>query len=50
MLPIEEYDALVEAAEQRDDIRHLEENKKLGGKPISWERVEEKLRAEGKLP
>jgi hypothetical protein len=50
VLPIEEYDELVEAAEQREDIRRLEEGKKLKGKDIPWEQVKAKLRAEGKLP
>lgn len=49
VLPIEEYDELVEAAEQREDIRRLEEGKKLKGKDIPWEQVKAKLRAEGKL-
>ena len=29
LLSIEEYDALIEAVEQREDIRRLEEGKKL---------------------
>lgn len=49
VLPIEEYNELVEAAEQREDIRRLEEGKKLKGKDIPWEQVKAKLRAEGKL-
>jgi len=49
VLPIEEYDELVEAAEQREDIRHLEEGKKVKGKHVPWEEVKAKLRAEGKL-
>ena len=50
ILTPEEYEELVEAAEQLDDIRHLEEAKKIKGKPIPWEQVKAELRAEGKLP
>jgi hypothetical protein len=49
VLPIEEYDELIEAAEQREDIRHLEAGKKVKGKDIPWEQVKAKLRADGKL-
>ncbi len=49
VLPIEEYDELVEAAAQREDIRRLEEGKKLKGKDVPWEQVKAKLRAQGKL-
>jgi len=50
VLTVEEYEELVEAAEQLDDIRHLEENKKRGGEPVPWDEVKSELRAEGKLP
>jgi hypothetical protein len=50
VLSIEEYDELVEAAEQREDIRALEEGKKLKGKDVPWEQVKAKLHAKGKLP
>ncbi len=50
VLPIEEFEELIEAAEQLEDIRHLEKAKKEGGKPIPWEQVKAELRAEGKLP
>jgi len=50
VLSLEEYEELIEAAEQIDDIRHLEEGKKVKGKPIPWEQVKAELRAEGKLP
>jgi hypothetical protein len=49
VLPIEEYEELIEAAEQRDDIRHLEKGKKVRGKPIPLEELEARLRAKGKL-
>jgi hypothetical protein len=49
VLPIEEYDELVEAAEQRVDIRRLEAGKKLKGKDISLEEFEAKLCAERRL-
>jgi PHD/YefM family antitoxin component YafN of YafNO toxin-antitoxin module len=50
VLSPEEYEKLIEAAEQLDDIRHLEEAKKVKGKPVPWEKVKAELRAEGKLP
>lgn len=50
VLPIEEYDELIEAAEQREDIRHLEGGKKVKGKDIPLEEFEAQLRAEGRLP
>jgi hypothetical protein len=49
VLPIEEYDELVEAAEQRVDIRRLEAGKKLKGKDISLEELKTKLIFKGKL-
>lgn len=49
VLPIEEYEELVEAAEQREDTRHLEAGKKVKGEPRPWEQVKANLRAEGKL-
>jgi hypothetical protein len=50
VLPIEEYGKLIEAAEQREDIRRLEEGNKLKGKDVPWEQVKARLRAAGKLP
>lgn len=50
VLPLEEYEALVEAAEQLDDIRHLDEGKATRGEAMPWERVKVQLRAEGTLP
>jgi hypothetical protein len=50
VLTIEEYEDLIEAAEQRDDIRHLRKAKAVRGKPVPWEQVKAELRAEGKLP
>jgi len=50
VLTPEEYEELVEAAEQLNDIRHLEEGKKVKGRPVPWEKVKAELRAEGKLP
>ncbi len=49
LLPIREYEELIEAAEQVDDIRHLEEGKAAGGDSIPLEEVEARLRADGKL-
>ena len=49
VLTLEEYDDLIEAAEQRDDIRHLEAGKRVKGKSITLEKLEAQLRAEGKL-
>jgi len=50
VLSLKEYEDLVEAAEQLDDIRYLEEAKAEEGEPVPWEQVKEELRAEGKLP
>lgn len=50
VLPIEELEELLEAAEQRDDIRYLEEAKTEPGEPVPWEDVKAQLRREGKLP
>ena len=49
LLPIEEYKELIEAMEQRDDIRAVEEAEGQGGKPITLEELEARLRAEGTL-
>jgi len=50
VLPIEEYEELIEAIEQREDIRQLEAGKKIKGKDLPWEQVKARLKAEGKLP
>jgi PHD/YefM family antitoxin component YafN of YafNO toxin-antitoxin module len=50
LLPIEEYEELVEALEQRDDIRALREADSDGGEPVPWERVKTELRTAGKFP
>ena len=49
VLSIEEYDELIEAIEQREDIRRLEAGKKIKGEDVPWKQVKAKLRAEGKL-
>jgi len=49
ILPIREYDALVEAAQDLEDIRAADEARAEGGEPIPLEVVEARLRAEGKL-
>jgi hypothetical protein len=49
VLSCEEYEELIEAAEQLDDIRHLEKAKAVRGAPVPWEQVTAELRAEGKL-
>ncbi|UCH33388.1 MAG: hypothetical protein JSV65_12495 [Armatimonadota bacterium] len=48
VLSVEEYEELVEAAEQLDDIRHLKKGKATG-KPVPLEVVESRLRSQGKL-
>ena len=48
VLTLEEYEELIEAAEQLDDTRHLEDGKKVKGKPIPLEEFEARLRAAGK--
>ena len=49
LISLKEYEELIEAAEQRDDIRHLEDSKKVSGDPVPWEQVKADLRASGKL-
>ncbi len=49
VLTIAEFEELVEAAEQLDDIRHLRAGKKVKGKPVSLEDLESRLRRDGKL-
>jgi transcription elongation GreA/GreB family factor len=49
VLSLKEYEELVEAAEQRDDIAHLEETRRVPGEPISLEELEARLRAKGVL-
>lgn len=49
LMPIEEYEELIEAAEQLEDIRHLEKANRDDGEPIPWEQLKAALRAEGKL-
>ena len=50
VVPIEEYEELLEAAEQREDVRHLEKARNVPGDPFPWEQVKSELRKEGKLP
>ena len=50
VVPIEEYEELLEAAEQREDVRHLEKARNVPGEPVPWEQVKGELRKEGKLP
>jgi PHD/YefM family antitoxin component YafN of YafNO toxin-antitoxin module len=49
LLPVEEYEALVEAAEDLHDIRAADEARAEGGEPIPLEEGEARLRAAGKL-
>jgi hypothetical protein len=49
LVPIDVFEELVELAEQREDIRYLEEAKKEPGEPVPWEQVKAELRAKGKL-
>jgi PHD/YefM family antitoxin component YafN of YafNO toxin-antitoxin module len=49
VLPIEEYERLLEAAEDLEDIRAADEARAEGGEPVPLEEVEARLRAEGKL-
>jgi len=50
VLPLTEYESLIEAVEQAEDIRHLRRAKAVRGKAISLEELEARLRAKGKLP
>ena len=49
VLSLKEYEDLVEAAEQQDDIRYLKEAEAEGGKPVPFGRVKAELRANGKI-
>jgi len=49
LLPIEEYDELLEVIEQREDVRRLEAGKRMKGEDIPWEEVKARLKAQGKL-
>jgi hypothetical protein len=49
VLPIEEYEKLLEYEEDLADLRAAEEARAEGGEPIPLEVVEARLRAEGKL-
>jgi len=48
VLPVEEYEALVEALEDLKDLRLAEEARAEGG-GVPWEQVKAELRAKGKL-
>ncbi len=47
--PIEEYEALLEALEDLEDVRAADEARAEGGEPVPLEVVEGRLRAEDKL-
>lgn len=49
ILPIEEYEALLEALEDLEDLRAADEARAEGGEPVPLEVVEARLRAEDKL-
>lgn len=50
VLSIREYEELMDAAEQLDDIRHLEKGKAVAGEAVPWEQVKAELRTKGTLP
>lgn len=49
ILPIEEYEALLEALEDPEDLRAADEARAEGGEAVPLEVVEARLRAEHKL-
>jgi len=49
LLPVAEYEALVAAAEDLEDIRAADAARAEGGEPVPWEAVKDELRAQGKL-
>jgi hypothetical protein len=49
LLSMKEHEELIEAAEQRDDIQHLNAAKSVKGEPISLDELEARLRVQGKL-
>ena len=48
VLPVEEYEALCQAAEDLADLRAAEEAREEGGEPIPWEKVKTDLHAKRK--
>jgi prevent-host-death family protein len=50
VLPIREYERLVERIEDLEDLRAVREALEEGGEPIPWEVVKAELQAKGKLP
>jgi hypothetical protein len=49
VLPLKEYEALVAAAEDLEDLRAADEARAEGGEPVPLEVAEARLRASGKL-
>jgi PHD/YefM family antitoxin component YafN of YafNO toxin-antitoxin module len=49
LVPVEEYEALLEAAQDLEDIRAADEARAESGEDIPLEEFEAQLRAEGKL-
>jgi len=49
LLPIQEYETLLEAVEDLEDLRAADEARAEGGEPIPWEQVKAELRAKGIL-
>ena len=50
VLPIREYERLVERIEDLEDLRAVREALEEGGESIPWEVVKAELRAKSKLP
>ena len=49
LIPIREYEKLLEAMENLEDPRAADEAQAEDGEPIPWEQVKAELRAAGKL-
>ena len=49
LVPVAEYEALLEAAEDLADLRAADEARVEGGEAVPWEQVKAELRAKGIL-
>jgi PHD/YefM family antitoxin component YafN of YafNO toxin-antitoxin module len=49
IVPIDTYEALLEAAEDLEDLRAADEARAAGGEPVPLEVAEARLQSEGRL-
>jgi predicted DNA-binding protein (UPF0251 family) len=50
ILPIKDYEALLERLEDLEDLRAADAARAEGGEPIPWEQVKAELRAKAVVP